>query len=61
MAYNTQPQRERVTVTFEGERIGNAIISDNGILSMIITSPVLAEKMKLGTIQHLSIEPKLKE
>lgn len=46
---------------FEGERVGTAVISDNGILSAIITSPLLAEKLMPGTIQHLSIVPTLKE
>jgi hypothetical protein len=50
-----------VHVTFEGERIGTATISDNGILDMLITSPVLAANLKLGTIEHLSISTKLKE
>lgn len=46
---------------FDDVRIGTATISDNGTLSAIITSPVLAENIQLGTLQYLSITPKLKE
>jgi hypothetical protein len=52
--------KERVPLTLDGERIGHAEISNSGLLTATVNSEHVA-KLKFGTIEHISIDPKYKE
>ena len=54
-------QKERVPVTLDGDRIGTAEISNSGLIAMTINSDIVAQKLQLGNIQHLSITAKHKD
>lgn len=54
-------RKERVPLMLDGERIGTAEISNSGLLTALVNSDSVAKKLQLGTIEHLSITPKIKE
>ncbi|WAB09478.1 hypothetical protein SEA_SLOOPYJOE_62 [Arthrobacter phage Sloopyjoe] len=53
--------KERVPVTVNGERVGTAEISDSGLLTMSVNSPVVAKSFELSIIESLSISAKIKK
>jgi hypothetical protein len=53
-------KKERVALTLNGERIGNAEISNSGLLTATVNSDAVA-KLPLGTIESLSISVNIKE
>ncbi len=53
-------KKERVALTLDGERIGNAEISNSGLLTAIVNSDAVA-KLPLGNIESLSISVNIKE
>jgi hypothetical protein len=59
--YNTNVERDRIPVMFEGEKVGMADVSRTGIVSMLITSPILANKFGRNITEHIAIVPKNKE
>lgn len=54
-------QKERIPVTVNGEKVGTAEISDSGLLTMSVNSPVVAHSFALGFIESLSISAKIKK
>jgi hypothetical protein len=52
--------KERVPVMFAGERIGDAHLDSLGMITMSISSPILASKIELGTTEHITIATKKK-
>jgi hypothetical protein len=53
-------KKERVALVLDGERIGNAEISNSGLLTATVNSDAVA-KLPLGNIQSLSISVNIKE
>lgn len=53
-------KKERVALVLDGERIGNAEISNSGLLTATVNSEVVS-KLPLGNIQSLSISVNIKE
>lgn len=53
-------KKERVALVLDGEKIGNAEISNSGLLTAIVNSDAVA-KLPLGNIQSLSISVNIKE
>ncbi len=58
---STNYEREILPVRMDGEKIGTAIMSNSGLLTMTINSDIVAKNFELGTIEHLSISRKSKE
>jgi hypothetical protein len=54
-------QRETLPVFMEGKKIGNAIMSNSGLLTMTLNSDIVARNFEVGSIEHLSIERKIKD
>lgn len=44
-----------------GKKVGDAEISDSGLLTATINSDVVASYLQFGRIEHLSIDQKIKE
>jgi hypothetical protein len=53
-------KKERVVLTLNGEKIGNADISNSGLLTAIVNSDAVA-KLPIGNIESLSIAVNIKE
>jgi hypothetical protein len=53
-------KKERVALVLDGERIGNAEISNSGLLTATVNSDAVA-KLPLGNIKSLSISVNIKE
>lgn len=53
-------KKERVSLMLDGERIGNADISNSGLLTATVNSDAVA-KLPLGSIESLSISVNIKE
>lgn len=53
-------KKERVALTLNGERIGNAEISNSGLLTATVNSDAVS-KLPLGNIESLSISVNIKE
>lgn len=53
-------KKERVSLMLDGEKIGNADVSNSGLLTAIINSDAVA-KLPLGSIESLSISVNIKE
>ena len=53
-------RKERVALVLDGERIGNAEVSNSGLLTAIVNAEAVA-KLPLGSIESLSITVNIKE
>jgi hypothetical protein len=53
-------KKERVALTLNGEKIGNADISNSGLLTATVNADAVA-KLPLGNIESLSISVNIKE
>lgn len=54
-------KKERVALVLDGEKIGTAEISNSGLLTAIVNSESVAKKLRLGSLEHISLVPKFKE
>jgi hypothetical protein len=54
-------QKERVSLMLDGEKIGTAEISNSGLLTAIVNSESVATKLRIGSMESISITPKFKE
>ncbi|ASR83352.1 hypothetical protein SEA_MEDIUMFRY_58 [Arthrobacter phage MediumFry] len=53
-------KKERVALVLDGEKIGNAEVSNSGLLTATVNSEAVA-KLPLGNIESLSISVNIKE
>lgn len=54
-------KKERVALMLDGEPIGNAEISNSGLLTAIVNSEAVVNMFTAGSIESISINPKFKE
>ncbi|ASD52279.1 hypothetical protein QCN32_gp57 [Arthrobacter phage Niktson] len=53
-------KKERIALTLNGEKIGNAEISNSGLLTALVNAEAVA-KLPIGNIESLSITVNTKE
>lgn len=59
--HNTPVRREKVSIHYEGKKIGDGTVSENGTLSVLLTDNSIVDLMHKGEIQHVSLNPTYKQ